>query len=209
MKNVKELITSKIGVAVITGFICLSLGGIISINYSKDNEKLKAKVQELENKLIEAKPYFEMKETERQAIVFETIKKQEELKKEQEKLEKEKKEAEAEKQRKLTEGVLVYENDAVKINFKKVTRNGVEFFVENKTDKAITIQADAISVNGISYNQIIMSDDVSPKSKGLVKAECSIEVPEVMQTIGGQLRIIDMTSFNSENATFTNVDVAS
>lgn len=105
--------------------------------------------------------------------------------------------------------VTLYEDERVKIYFKEVGEKGVEFWVENLTDVNITIQADSVSINGISTNSIMMSDDVAPQSKGKVVAKCDDfgDVSKV-ETVGGQLRIIDFGgSFKTYNATFVNIEV--
>ena len=103
----------------------------------------------------------------------------------------------------------LYEDERVKIYFKEIGERGVEFLVENLTDVNITIQADSVSINGISTNSIMMSDDVAPQSKGKVVAKCDDfgDVSKV-ETVGGQLRIIDFGgSFKTYNATFVNIEV--
>lgn len=104
---------------------------------------------------------------------------------------------------------LLYEDSRVKIYFSKVTERGVEFLVENLTDLNITIQADSVSINGISTNDIMMSDDVAPKSTGKVVAKCEdFETDMTVQTVGGQLRIIDFSySFKSYDAKFINIPI--
>ena len=217
--KITEIITSKVGVAVITGVVCLGIGGAIGgvdttgakeVNNTISVDDLKSqledsntKIEELEkengtlqSKVEEAQPWFDMQEEERLA--------------EAERVAQEKATREAEEQRKLTEGNTVYEDDKVKINFSKVTRDGVEFLVENKTDVNITIQADSVAINGLSNNDISMSDDVSPQSRGKVLARCSMEEVDTknIKTISGQLRIIDFNkSFNSYDAQFVNVTV--
>ncbi len=105
--------------------------------------------------------------------------------------------------------VLIYEDEKVKIFFGSIGERGVELWVENLTDVNITIQADTLSINGISTDRILMSDDVAPKSKGRVIAKCSdFAVGTKVETIGGQLTIIDFErSFDSYKATFVNVPV--
>ncbi len=108
----------------------------------------------------------------------------------------------------VEEDVVLYEDDNVKIYFKGIGEKGVEFWIENLTDINITIQADSVSINGISTNDIMMSDDVAPKSKGKVVARCSdfSDVKNV-RTVGGQLRIIDFASWETYDATFVNIKV--
>ncbi len=109
MKNfkIKELITSKIGIAFITGFIWFTLGIIVGREEVSENmskiSKLESENQDLQIKVDEAKPWFDMKEEERQAKKEEAEKAKKEAeakaaaeaKKAKEKAEKAKKEAEA------------------------------------------------------------------------------------------------------------------
>lgn len=131
---------------------------------------------------------------------------QDKLRVEAEKREKEAKEKELEEQRKATEGVKVYEDSKVKINFLDVDYNGVVFLVENKTNKVLTIQADSVAINGYSTDNIVMSDDVSPQSKGKVIARCSPEEYDA-KTLSGQLSVINFKTYDSYDVTFTNINV--
>lgn len=89
---------------------------------------------------------------------------------------------------------ILYEDEFVKICFDKVGEKGVEFIVENKTDYVLTIQADAIAINGYSTDDIIMSDDVAPQSKGKVIAKCDdFGQGMKVEKISGQLRIVDFS----------------
>ena len=109
----------------------------------------------------------------------------------------------------IQEPVKVYEDENVIIYFDSLSSEGVVFTVENLTDVNITIQADSISVNKVSINDIMMSDDVAPQSIGKVIAQCRVGSKTPVSTIGGQLRIIDFsdTSFDSYDATFVNVPI--
>ncbi|MDH2881676.1 hypothetical protein [Bacillus cytotoxicus] len=103
----------------------------------------------------------------------------------------------------------VFEDERVKISFVKLDTSGVKFLVENKTNINITIQADSISINGFSSNNIMMSDNVAPNSKGFVVARTS-ELNDVgsPEKVSGSLRVIDFKhSFKSYDATFTDVVV--
>lgn len=103
---------------------------------------------------------------------------------------------------------VVYKDKKVKISYKEVNEDGVVFEVQNKTNANITIQADSVSINGVSINDITMSDDVAPKSTGTVVARCSVDTSQKVKKVGGQLRIIDFNeSFDTYDATFVNVPV--
>lgn len=89
---------------------------------------------------------------------------------------------------------IVYEDDNVKISFAEISADGVEFWVENLTDLNITIQADSVSVNGISTSDIMMSDDVAPRSTGKVTVGCDdFSTNTDVETVSGKLRIIDFS----------------
>lgn len=105
--------------------------------------------------------------------------------------------------------VLVYEDENVKIYFGRISEKGVEFLVENLSDLNLTIQADSISINGMSTNNIMMSDDIAPQSKGKVIARCEdFDINTIVETVGGQLRIVDFKhDLKSYDATFVNIEV--
>lgn len=83
--KIKQIITSKIGVAIITGFVCFNIGGIIASSptteatsttstLQSELDASNTKISELESenqtlqlKVEEAQPWFDMKEEERQA----------------------------------------------------------------------------------------------------------------------------------------------
>jgi hypothetical protein len=109
------------------------------------------------------------------------------------------------------EPVKVWEGNGVVIYFKELTSEGVKYLVENNTDKSVTIQADSVAVNGfsVSSNDIMMSADISPKSKGYATAETTeLSDAGTPETVSGSLNVIDSDSFNTiANAQFTNVSV--
>ena len=96
----------------------------------------------------------------------------------------------------------LYEDSNVKITFVSLETSRYDddeleltMDVDNKTNRMLTVQADAISLNGYCFNSIVMSDDVSANSIGTVSA--TIEMPDPdqvspgnVETVGGQLRII-------------------
>lgn len=86
------------------------------------------------------------------------------------------------------------------------------FYVENKTNKTLLIQADAISVNGYSHNDLTMSDPVLAQTIGIINLSVddfnfsSININNI-KTLGGQFNIIDDATWDSYDAIFTNVSV--
>jgi hypothetical protein len=117
---------------------------------------------------------------------------------------------EAEAETKASKPVQVYTDDQVTVSYKSTDEMGIKFLVENKTDKTLTVQADSISVNGFSSSNIIMSDDISPNSKGYATAMTDeLADAGTPEKISGQLRVIDMqsTNYDTKTATFTDVAV--
>ena len=103
---------------------------------------------------------------------------------------------------------LLYTDEKIDIYFWDIDKEAVYFVVRNKTDINITIQADSISINRRSTSDIILSDDVAPHSVGIIDADCEIDYEGDVQTVGGQLRIIDFGNhWRTYDATFVNVEV--
>ena len=96
----------------------------------------------------------------------------------------------------------LYEDSNVSIKFSKVQKNKYDsseaelyLDVTNKTGSVLTVQADAVSLNGYTFNDLVMSDDVSAKSTGSVKVtirnyDATLVNLNSVQTVGGQFRII-------------------
>ena len=70
----------------------------------------------------------------------------------------------------------LYSDENVDVFFKSFktkyfTDEYVVFEVENNTNDELTFQCSTISLDGISYNKIIMSEPVAPKSRGEIEAK--------------------------------------
>ncbi len=64
----------------------------------------------------------------------------------------------------------------------------VVFLVENHTKEQITFYADTIVINGFSYNDIIMADEVAQKSKGRIRGTIEEELDlDNVRTISANL----------------------
>lgn len=108
----------------------------------------------------------------------------------------------------------LYEDGNVKINFVRIEKgkydpDQAELYldVDNKTNGKITVQCDAVSLNGYCFNNITMSDDVSADSVGTVNAsieefDFSLVSLDKVETVGGQFRIITGDFSNSYEALF-------
>lgn len=83
--------------------------------------------------------------------------------------------------------IVIYYSDCELYNYSK---DEVDFhlFVENKTGKSITVQADTVILDGISYNKLVCSDPISANSKGMIEIsvrDCTNVSPS---TVGADLR---------------------
>ena len=175
-----------------------------------ENSEQQSKIAELESQLSELTHNEEynqfIKLTEKQKVIELAKSETDKMNAEAEKMEAEARlklakeeftQAEAEEQRRLTDGVLIYEDDYVKICYMSTgramygTEEYVNFAVENKTDGVLTFQAECIAINGVDLGYVSMSDDISPQSKGRIRGRVDVSIPEVPNTITGQLIVID------------------
>lgn len=109
---------------------------------------------------------------------------------------------------KISKDAVLYEDKLVKIVFSGAKTSKyyddcaeLEFHVTNKTDKNITIQGNCLSVNGVSYNKLIVSDDIGAKATGKISVEIEgydfDAVPlNAIRIIGGQFDVLDTDSFD-------------
>lgn len=168
-----------------------------------ENQKLQSDLDDLKNKV---KDWLTYSQTQKEAAQAQA--ESDKINAEAEKIEAEVRlktaneqlsQAEAEEQRRLTEGTTVYEDNYVKINFLKSGTHPayswydcVTFLVENKTNAVLTFQAECISIDGMDIGNIIMSDPISPQSKGYIYAKVDdMSLNRSPSTISGQLRVID------------------
>lgn len=115
LQKLKRKVTSKVGIAIITGFICFNVGAMIMISGGNNSDRVKeleeknaqlesnkkdleTKNNDLQIKVDEAKPWFDMKDQEQKEAMAQAEKeKQERLAKEEEQKKKEVEEAERKK----------------------------------------------------------------------------------------------------------------
>lgn len=108
---------------------------------------------------------------------------------------------------------LVYSDSNVNIYFHDVTtefdETYVNFNVKNKINKKIEFQADTITLDGISYNNIVMSDPVAPKSTGIISAHVEKAPYKQPQKVGGELHYFDEVIGKSidKKISFVNIKV--
>jgi hypothetical protein len=107
------------------------------------------------------------------------------------------------------EPVQVYTDANVTISYKSADENGVKFLVENKRGKSLTVQANNVSINGFSSNDIMMSDDIAPNSKGYATAETTeLADAGTPEKVSGSLTVFDTETFDTlADVNFTDVPV--
>lgn len=74
----------------------------------------------------------------------------------------------------------------------------VHFYIKNKMDKSITIQADTVILDGRSYNQVVCSNPISAHSEGMIEVsidDCKNFNPS---TVGADLRYFDTDSYEND-----------
>lgn len=119
-----------------------------------------------------------------------------------------------EQQRKATEGVTIFENELIKINFigyylDRYDRDSIKYLVENKTNFTLTIQDRAIAFDGWDLGDGIMSDDISPQSKGYIFTSFDEGIENKSPiTISGKLHVYDKNdNIKSFDVVFVNIVV--
>jgi regulator of replication initiation timing len=105
---------------------------------------------------------------------------------------------------------LLHENDQFIIWFYGVTEKGIKFEVQNLTDDILTFQCDAVSINGISYTDFTMSDDVAPQSKGFIVAKMDTsEIENEISSVGLYLRTYTSHDYHTKKeVNITPIDIA-
>lgn len=99
--------------------------------------------------------------------------------------------------------VQVYDDENVTIEFAGCTMEKpyefmdtiyyyANFNVKNKTDAELTFQTEALSFNGISYNDFIGSESVAPKSTGKIYFYTETQIPTSgISKTSGNIRVIN------------------
>lgn len=74
----------------------------------------------------------------------------------------------------------------------------VHFYVKNKMDKSITIQADTVILDGRSYNQVVCSNPISAHSEGMIEVSIDNCKNFNPSTVGADLRYFDTDSYEND-----------
>ncbi len=92
--------------------------------------------------------------------------------------------------------IAVYYSDTEKYPYSDDEAN-VHFYIKNKMDKKIEVQADTVILDGRSYNKVICSDPISAHSEGMIEVtveDCKNFNPS---TVGADLRYFDSDTLGS------------
>ncbi len=74
----------------------------------------------------------------------------------------------------------------------------VHFYIKNKMDKSITVQADTVILDGRSYNNVVCSDPISAHSEGMIEVsvkDCKNFNPS---TVGADLIYFDTDTYDND-----------
>ena len=108
----------------------------------------------------------------------------------------------------------LYSDNTCEIYYKSIAKypysaDRVElyFYIVNKTQKTLKIQADTISINGYGFSNLTMSDPVLPDTIGIINLSVEdfdfdlVDISNITK-LGGQFRIIDDATWKSYDAIF-------
>ena len=106
-------------------------------------------------------------------------------------------------------GVLLFENDEIRLYYKGVTEKGIEFEVENLTDKTVMIQARELTIDGTTYDSgsVLMSDDIAPQSLGTAEVRIDDWAVTSITTISGTLKNVDAIKYSGSDVKFPETQV--
>lgn len=93
--------------------------------------------------------------------------------------------------------IAVYYSDTEKYPYSD-DKADVHFYIKNKMNKSITIQADTVILDGRSYNKVICSDPISAHSEGMIEItvkNCKNFNPS---TVGADLRYFDSDTYGND-----------
>ncbi len=94
--------------------------------------------------------------------------------------------------------ISVYYSDTEPGGYFSVDEVNVHLFVENKMNKSITIQADTVILDGITYNDVTCSDPISANTRGMIEItvdDCTNSDPS---TVGADLRYFDTNTLDNK-----------
>lgn len=114
---------------------------------------------------------------------------------------------------------LLYEDEKIKVTYRKVEKiryveDSIEIhmYIENKTDATLIIQADVISLNGYSFSDPTMSDNILAHTTGKAIAIITtfdfdaVDINNIF-SVGGQLRVYEEDFQNVYTAIFNDIQV--
>ena len=119
--------------------------------------------------------------------------------------------AKEEKPKEEAKQVVLVDDKNVKITFTGLKQSEDEYIgkeaklklsVVNKTDKDITVQADKVSVDGVMFDDVIYSSDITPNSTStgsieFMQLDEDTEFPEFKDNVKGELVVSDTESYET------------
>lgn len=101
---------------------------------------------------------------------------------------------------------LLYDDNEISVYYSDTEPGGyfsddevnVHLFVENKMNKSITVQADTVILDGITYNNVICSDPISANTRGMIELTVNNCTNSDPSTVGADLRYFDTNTLDNK-----------
>ena len=101
------------------------------------------------------------------------------------------------------EGMLIHEEEFVRICYKEINDTGIVFDVENLSEYPITFIPDCVAINRQSFNNLMASDKIAPHSAGTVTVECDFSPSTPVAELSAYIRVQYKVGANSESLRFS------
>ncbi|MBO4927456.1 MAG: hypothetical protein J5379_04310 [Clostridiales bacterium] len=96
---------------------------------------------------------------------------------------------------------IVYQDDILAVCFVGMEADGMRLEIHNDSDETLVLNANSLSVNRMSVNEVFFEDNVPPHSVTEVVAECALDSSQPVGTISGQLRVRAYGNYNFDEYT--------
>lgn len=95
------------------------------------------------------------------------------------------------------EGVVLQDDDKVKLNYLSERNGTLTFYIENKTDTSFDIFPRYLSVNGTSYSDLYAFDVIAPNSSATFEVEIDgYSNSEDIRSLSGLFELNETSNFN-------------
>src|SRR5699024_84539 len=107
------------------------------------------------------------------------------------------------------EGVVLQDDDIVKMTYLSQKNGSLTFYIENKTDTPFDIMPRYLSVNDTSYSDLYIYEVIAPKSNATFEVEINgYPNNEDVHSLGGLFELNDMDNFNKVHTLeFNNISI--